>query len=696
MKHTISILIFTLLFSFSALSMEKDLTIGECNYSYQASKNLKVSVEENSKCLTGALEKKTEQNNKNKKTFSDASGKLKSSYDTIKPYMGGLLTLLLLYKLIQFLSPENRERAKQGGTDVLFKVSLFSLAVMIMSEVELIQDISDKGLNTIFHNMILPLAVNNHIKEQSDTVKQHAVEANRTIITEKIVQMSQSMFESEICAISYKANLMTSYSLKDLEVIDANPVLLCMDNYKAKNSSKSITEMDNRMLLSSAINHCSQVSESSHLIDCGKQYSLGFSQGINSTINKYSIEIARLANEFHAVNCNILKNKNKNNYETYCRDYTNGDFSLIETDKTLGDFDTHFNFTIESFVTDYSNIIKREMELIQKIVKEGKMASAYDQAVEAMTIPNRDEEYGKIIKDRVNELQFISPYRRDFETGRHLQSLVTDLKVIESVDDYFSYLNHSSLSSFENANNFASNLLRQFTWITDPEKLIGEYSDSLNEEFKINSDVLLAIQENKASFLAVGTITKISVAIAKRAFKKQGKPLGKLTMIDTIGSICIFLSFYKEVLTVTFISIGYALFLPTIITALILISLKFLSSLFLKVDIIYLGDEINDIYFNIQNISLSLLIPIVGTSLFANVIQHLIDNVDILNNGYQSILAILNLTVYLIVCLGLLAVQIYLMFWTYNYINSKSKSKSENIKDNPKTFALKGKKILRL
>jgi hypothetical protein len=696
MKHTISILIFTLLFSFSALAMEKDLTIGECNYSHQASKNLKVSVEENSKCLTEALAKKTEQNNKNKKTFSDASGKLKSSYDTIKPYMGGLLTLLLLYKLIQFLSPENRERAKQGGTDVLFKVSLFSLAVMIMSEVELIQDISDKGLNTVFHNMILPLAVNNHIKEQSDTVKQHAVESNRTIITEKIVDMSQSMFESEICAISYKTNLMTSYSLKDLKVVEANPVLRCIDDYKSKNSNKSITEMDNRMLLSSAINHCSQVSESSHLIDCGKQYSLGSSQDVTSVINKHSIRMAQLANEFHAVNCLILKGNNQNNYETYCRDYNNGDFSLIETNKTLSDFDTNFNSIVESFVSDYSRVLKNEMELKQKIVREGIMTSAYDQALEAMTITNRDEDYGTIIKDRVNELQFISPYRRDFETGRHLQSAVTDLKVIESVDDYFSYLNHSSLSYFENSNNFVSNLLRQFTWITDPKRLIGEYTDSLNEEFKINADVLLAIQENRASFLAVGTTIKISVAMAKRALKKQGKPLGKLTMIDTIGSICIFLSFYKEILTVTFISIGYALFLPTIITALILISLKLLSSIFLKIDIIYLGDEINDIYFNIQNISLSLLIPIVGTSLFSNVIQHLIDNIEMLNDGYQSILAILNLTVYLIVCLGLLAVQIFLMFWTYNHINAKSKSKSENIKDNPKTLALKGKKILRL
>lgn len=718
MKYIFSILILTLCFTANVGALEQDLTIGECNYSIQSNTSIRSSVKDNSKCLKASLEQETLQNNLNKNIYGDVPEKLKSSYDSIKPFMGFLLALIIIWKLISFQNERNREDSKKEHTNLLFKFSIFSLAVMALSELEILQEQMDKGLDVIVHNQILPLAVNNQLLEQSEAVKQHAIEANRTIISDKIIEMSQSMFDSEMCSISYKTKSMTFYNLDDLEYV-SDPLLNCIEEYKSKNSNKILFERDNRMLQASAIENCSHVSKSSHIIDCGQQYSHGNNIEINNVINKYSIEMAKLANQFHAVNCMDLKVSDKNNYETYCRDFKDDEFSLINTDKTIDDFDSLFSSTIESFITEYSAVLKIYMaNSIEKLklakekrrqhqrdkdaennkftkekMKNNLMNSVFDQALLAMTVQNKNEDYSSIIKNAVNNLQATSPSRRDLETGRYLEDNITDYSVVETVDDYFSYLNNASQPFFEDANDYVSNLLRQYAWIEDPKLTIGSYTDSTGKkEYKISSNVIASLQENSSSFLIVGTTIKVSVAVAKKFYRD----MKGLATADLTGSILIFLSFAPEILIYVFLGIAYSLTISVIIVSLIMLSIKVLTSYFLKIDVVYLGDEINEFYFKIQNITLAIIIPIAGVSMFGSITQVLIDHIELLNTGYKSILALMNLSVYLFVILSNLVLQAYLMFWTYNYLSSKTESKFERINDNPKSLVKKGKKMLKL
>lgn len=713
MKYIFSILIFTICFTANVGALEQDLMIGECNYSTQSNNSIRSSVKDNSECLKASLEQETLQNNLNKNIYGDVPEKLKSSYDSIKPYMGGLLVLIIIWKLISFQNEKNREDSKKEHTNLLFKFSIFSLAVMALSELEILEDQMDKGLNVILHNQLLPLAVNNQLLEQSEAVKQTAIEANREIISDKIVEMSQSMFDSEMCSISYITKSMTSYNLDDLKYI-SDPLLNCIEEYKSENADKTLFERNNRMLQSSAIEHCSHVSKSSHIVDCGQQYSHSENSDTDNVINKYSIEMAKLANQFHAVNCMDLKVSDKNNYETYCRDFKDDEFSLINTDNTIDDFDSLFSSTIESFITEYSAVLKIEMansieklklakekrrqhqrdkKVTKEIMKNNLMNSVFDQALLAMTVQNKNEDYSGIIKDAINNLQFTTPSRRDLETGRYIEDNISDYSVVETVDDYFSYLNNSSKQFFEDANDYVSNLLRQYVWIEDPKLSIGSYTDaSGKKEYKVSSNVIASLQENSTSFLIVGTTIKVSVAVAKKFYKNM-KGLGTA---DLIGSILIFLSFAPEILTYVFLGIAYSLTISVIIVSLIMLSIKVLTSYFLKIDVVYLGDEINEFYFKIQNITLSIIIPIAGVSMFGAITQVLIDNIEPLNSGYKSILALMNLSTYLFVIIMYLILQAYLMFWTYNYLSSKTESKFERINDNPKSLVKKGKKILKL
>ncbi|SGY95129.1 hypothetical protein [Moritella viscosa] len=704
------IIILTLLFSISTYAYKDAARIGSCNYSSDT--NIQSIVEDAQDCIETELNKNTEQNELNFQVLDELPSDLKAANDFLMYFNVVILSFVLAFKLYETLNPKIRERKQKKLIDTLIRGVLALLFFTTVTNTDMSEDVLGRGYKVIQKNTLLSLEVNNKLKEQSTIAKQRAIDANKSTIANKILGVARGMVNTEMCSISYNTEAMSSFGQNDIivdipimyrskdyvpERIETSvPLLDCISEFEERNKHKTISDLGNRMLSSAAVAHCSNLFDG-NMVDCSSQYFHGKSPLVPTLLNEYSKQISELTKTFHEIKCKELQDKDleQNEYKTYCRDYDELGIFYIDTESvpTLGEFETMFSHIVEEFVLDYSAILESELMIVNQPQADSELylTSLFDQAIKTMTVDNKDEGYTSAINDRLIEITSSAPHKVNFNSGSHTGDDVTHYNHIESVDDYFAYLNTQIQPFFDNANSFASQMLRDYTWVTDPKLFNGMYK---GEDYVVYSNVITSLQNHKATTFVAGTILKVSASSVKQKLINEGKPIKKVAKIETLGVLLIFVSFMEYIILIVLFTIIFAMWFPMLASKIIRVFIKFFAVFYAKFETVSLGDEVNELYINASTIPASIILPIAGTSIFTAIMQEIIDNIWILNTYNNIFTAISLLWIYVVLQFVYAIVFIFLIYITFNHFNSKQKSEYKNIGEDPKSMMQKSRKFL--
>lgn len=692
------IIILTLLLSMNLSHAERfgdSARIDSCNYSSDS--NIKSIVEDAQECLETELSKETENNALNSQILEDVPSDLKKAFDFMMYFNAAIISFLIGFRLYESLNPKVRGHKSKKIIDTIIRASLMFGFATIVSDIEISKKVINTGYVGIQKNIILPLEVYNKVKQQSDIAKQRAIEANQSTIANKIIGVTRSMVNTNMCVTAYETETMSSYSQNDINDGYVSDALLdCISDFESTNNHKSISDLGNRMLSSAAVAHCS-ILYGGNMVDCGSQYSFGDSNLVPTLLDTYSSKVSQLTNSFRVIQCKELQDKglDQNEFKTYCRQYDENGLSYIDTESalTLEEFQTSFSELIEEFVLDYSAILESEIMIknLPQSDSELYLTSLFDQALRTMKVENRDDGYTSSINERLGEITSTAPTKSSFYNGSDTDDEITHYNHIESTDDYFTHLNSQIQPFFDDATSFASQMLRDYAWVTDPKLLNGYYN---GEDYVVFPNVIASLQNNKATIFALGTGIKFSTSYLKQKFKDQGKPIDKISKLETLGVLLIFISFLEPILLIVLFSIIFSMWFPMFASKIIRIFIKFFSVFYAKFETVSLADEVNELWFNASTISASILLPIAGTSIFAVLMQEILDNIWILTNNYNLLTAITYLWIYVVLQFIYAFVFIWLIYFTINKFNTKQKSEYKNIDKDPKSYANKAQKLL--
>ncbi|CAK2014358.1 conserved membrane hypothetical protein [Vibrio crassostreae] len=707
------IIILTLLLSMNLSHAERfgdSARIDSCNYSSDS--NIKSIVEDAQECLETELSKETENNALNSQILEDVPSDLKKAFDFMMYFNAAILAFLIGFRLYESLNPKVRGHKSKKIIDTIIRASLMFGFATIVSDIEISKKVINTGYVGIEKNIILPLEVYNKVKQQSDIAKQRAIEANQSTIANKIIGVTRSMVNTKMCVTAYETKKMSSYGqndiIVDIPIIDrpkdyvperieiSDPLLDCISEFEEMNKHKTISDLGNRMLSSASVAYCSNLFDG-NLIDCGSQYFHGDSALVPTLLNEYAIKISDLTNTFHEVKCKELEDKGleQTEYKTFCRDYDDFGILYIDTESapSLEEFETSFSELVEEFVLDYSAILESEIMIknLPQSDSELYLTSLFDQALTTMKVENQDDGYTSSINERLGEINSTKPTKSSFYNGSDTDDEITHYNHIESTDDYFTYLNSQIQPFFDDATSFASQMLKDYAWVTDPKLLNGYYN---GEDYVVFPNVIASLQNNKATIFALGTGIKFSTSYLKQKFKDQGKPLDKISKLETLGVLMIFISFLEPILLIVLFSIIFSMWFPMLASKVIRIFIKFFSVFYAKFETVSLADEVNELWFNASTISASIILPIVGTSIFAVLMQEILDNIWILTNNYNLLTAITYLWIHVVLQFIYAFVFIWLIYFTINKFNTKQKSEYKNIDKDPKSYAQTAKKLL--
>ncbi|WP_075498244.1 hypothetical protein [Moritella viscosa] len=705
------IIILTLIFSIStSYGYEEAARIGSCNYSSDT--NIQSIVEDAQECIETELDKSTEQNDLNLQVLDELPNDLKEANDFLMYFNVTILAFVLGFKLYESLNPKIREKKQKKLIDTIVRVVLALLFFTTIVNTDMSEDVLGSGYKVIQKNILLPSEVHNKLKEQSTVEKQRAIDANKSVIASKILGVARGMVNTEMCAISYRTEAMSSFGqndiIVDIPIIDrpndyvperietSVPLLDCISEFEELNKHKTISDLDNRMLSSASVAHCSNLFDG-NLIDCGSQYFHGDSALVPTLLNEYAIKMSDLTNTFHEVKCKELEAKglDQAEYKTFCRDYDEIGILYIDTESapSLEEFDSLFSEIVEQFILDYSAILESEIMIENQTQADSELylTSLFDQAILTMTVDSKDEGYASAINNRLIEITSSAPHKVDFDSGSHIGDDVTHYNHIESVDDYFTYLNSQIQPFFDDANSFASQMLRDYEWVSNPEILNGYYR---GDDYVVHSNVITSLQNHKTTTFVAGTILKISASYMKQKLEDEGKPTDKVSKIETLGVLLIFITFMEYIILIALFTIIFAMWFPMLASKVIRMFIKFFAVFYAKFETVSLADEVNELYFNASTISASIILPVMGTSIFAALMKEILDNIWILNSYDNIFTAVTYLWIHVILQFVYAIVFITLIYITFNHINSKQKSEYKNLGEDPKSMMNKSRRFL--
>ena len=660
----------------------EDLKIGDCVVTDY--KNLDLTTKETKDCISELTEKGTTQqktNNSIAVSIPSAAKSFISSSNTLISILIILSVIYALHKAMDYNSSNNK--FKEFLTQKSMKVAVISFLVIIIGNDRYSTYALEKSLNYLNVTMLTYFETTNRINSQSESINNIATQENSSKFSNKISEISSSIYSSQFCAMKYKQELISEYNKRDLELITDVPELDCIEETYIKVLPHSLAGRENMLPLPFAVNYCSSKNDSVS-VNCGRVNSKAENKNVANIIDEYSLKLATLANEYRAIICNQSLKIDKEKFEVYCRNYSDGAFNASSTDVLLSVYESKLRETVTNFQSALSiETIKYIKNKLNEARKENNnndnlMLNTADQIKQFMSVNYDSAGYSSGIDSELNKIHFIKPSSKNLNVGSK-STQNTNSSAITNSADFYSYLASNSKLFFEINNSLLSDTFLDFDWLTDPKKLLGHYTDATKKEnFKVDVNTFRAVDKNRTSLFTLGSAIKIAGALGEFQAKSKKIDAGIFPLMNTYGTVAIALSFYPEISSNIVIAYMLVIYIKLILIAVIVIVFKIIFTVFVNTEVESLFDEMINICFAIVLIPTSLFCAMLASSGIATVGIKVMESIGVLDS--VSKIALLMSLSAIIILIIISAITFFKMFFeTHNFLEELLKTDSDRI-----------------
>jgi len=675
-----------IIFSFYAYSNApaEDLKIGDCvvtNY-----KDLDLTTKETKACISELTEKGTKQQQKNNSIAVGIPSAAKSFLSSSSSLINIMILLSIIYAIhrrMDYNSTSNDGKFKEFFVKNTLKIAVISFIAIIVSNDDLSEYALGKSLDYLNATMLTQFDTSNRINSQSKSINNIALQESNSKFSNKISKISESVYFSEFCAMSYKQELISKYNKSDLDVITDDPELDCIEETYSKVLPKSLSDRANMQPLAFAVNYCSNKNDSVS-VSCGKVNFKVENKKVSNIIDKYSLKLTALASEYRAIMCSQSKKIDEEKFEVYCRNYYEGVFSESSSDVTRSVYESKLRETVTKFQSDLSlEIIESARNELKKEKEDSKgndnlMLNTADQVKKFMSVNYDSAGYSSKIDTALRNISFIKPSKENLNVGSISRQKINSNKINSSAD-FYAYLAENSKLFFEINNSILADTFQDYSWLKDSKTLVGYYSDATKkEDFKVDVNTFRAVDRNRVSLFMLGSGAKIAGTYGE--YRAKGKDAGIYSLLNTYGTVAIALSFYPEISSNIVIAYMVVIYLKLIITSAIVIVFQIMFTAFVSKDVESLFDEMINISFAIALIPISLVCAMLASSGIVVVGINVLESVGITDNvSYVSLFINLTAVMTLII---ISAYTFYKMFFeTHNFAEGLLNTNSDKITD---------------
>ncbi|SGZ15683.1 hypothetical protein [Moritella viscosa] len=680
MKKLLTLIFITFSFYAYANAPAEDLKIGDCVVTDY--KDLDLTTKETKDCIYELNEKGTVQQQKNNSIAVSIPDAARSFISSSKTIIGLLITCFVIFgfhKAMDYKS--SNHKFKDFLTQKSMKIAVVSFLTLIVSNSEDADYALEKSLDYLNVTMFTVLDTTNRINSQSESINNIAIQESNSKFTNKVSEISNSIYLSQFCSMQYKQEIISKYNERDSDLITNDPDLDCIEDTYTKVFPQSLAARANMLPLAFAINYCSNKNDSVS-VNCGKVNSRSKNKSVEDIINKHSIKLTELANEYRDIICKQSLKIDKERFEGFCRNYSNGSFSESSTDVLLSVYESKLRQAVTQFQSDLSRETVRFVK--EKIEKDKKsnsnndnlMLNASDQIKQFMSVNYDSGAYSSKIDSELNDIYFIKPSNKNLNSGS-ITTQNTNSRKIHNTADFYSYLASNSKLFFEINNSLLSDTFIDFAWLTDTKTMLGSYSDAKNKKgFKVDVNTFRAVDKNRISLFTLGSGAKIVATVGQS--QSESKNTGIFPLLNTFGSVSIALSFYPEISSNIVIAYIVVIYLKLILIAVIVLVFKIVFTVFVNTEVDTLFDEMINVSFAIMIIPASLLCAMLASSGIAAIGINVIEFIGIMDNVSKAAL-LMNLTA-IIFLIILSAITFFKMFFeTHNFLEEWLKTDSDKI-----------------
>jgi len=592
-----TLLVFTMLFSGFSYSVEIDKKVNECHIS--DTYNLDKTLKETKECVLEELDKDTKAGNLIRKSFTpesseDTSQKLINIFSAMSFFVM-IGTGIVLFKM---LTPANQEELGKQKSDVSFKaIVVFFIMSTITTPPLLALTIKDT-LNTYFEKPLTFWNSLNYITANSDTVKKHAIAASKSEISEKSLFLSKRIVDSHICATGYFQERVSAYTKEEYLVMKSDEEIKCINDYMQDNSDKTLKELGNRILSSSAIYECSS-KFSSFETDCGNVIAESSIPDLNLVVDKFAKEIVEFVDDYNGYKCDQTKLEDKEEHIEFCTTVKNGFKTFLSTDKSIIDIEDSFFNINKEFTTELSlALIKgindhNDTDENFKKEEEVDLLDLFNVIKKYLSIDSYDQHYQIQISKELKTLNGTKNAGRNRYDGSNISETDNVAIIVEDAVSYFQYVKMNISSLYEHPRVLKDALKDDFAFLTDVKLMFGTYtSGDGKSQFKVDFLVLNYVQDHYLKLVGIGSALKLfsqyQINNGNDSFKWQALSMFSFAIL-VVAHLPLLLSAFLLIFTIGGITIS---FLTFVYMAIINIS----SILFLKKDVIILFNQAIQLY----------------------------------------------------------------------------------------------------
>lgn len=484
---TITILL-TLFSMFSfADSPSPDKTYDECHIDSNRISEIRKQTND---CVTEELSKDTKQGNLLRRltTPDDFS----ETQKTIMFFVG-LAAIALIVKVVHSLvkatsnesfkeMTQNKSKTVFTSIIVIFIVSIITSESSLKSSHRLIND----SLWSMPLNMYTSLV---YIKEKINPVLNTTISASKSQIQDKVLSFNSAIVDTQLCAISYKQELISYHNTKKLknefDKLNSVDEIVCIDEFVTDNSSKSYQDLGNTTLLSSAIRHCSQKFGVFYQ-DCGGYKLEADLQPLNKAFEASIEQTVAFTNEYVGMTCKASLEADKEGNEAFCLEYKNGSVKPLDSDLTMEDIYPLFNkINIEAAEKVSSALIGTESQQglkLKDIESNTKLLSIIDLTTRFFSSGDRSKQYQTLITNELSKISITESKTKMLDNGYNVKEKSLDDMVILDAEDYFFKINGEIRILFDSSSLSRSAINDSFNFLSDYKLAFGNYTDAKGEK----------------------------------------------------------------------------------------------------------------------------------------------------------------------------------------------------------------------
>ncbi|WP_224067772.1 hypothetical protein [Vibrio penaeicida] len=684
------LLILTLSTSVS-FAYEKDKTFEECGIQGNDISEIRKQSED---CVNHELSQNTRQGDLMRRVISPAD--YSATVEWIVYLLTGFASLMIFSKLYTVYKLQSQdlqnEQNIQKSKMIFSLVIVLTLATIITSERGL--QAAVRVMNDTFLGIPMKTLVSMiHVKETFNPVVDSTIEASMSQVQEKALRFNSDVVNTEICAISYKQDLASIYSTKELmkgtRVQDDHDELNCIDDYIQANASKSFAEIGNTTLLSAAVRECS-VQFGVVYKDCGGFRLDSSVQGLNKAFEENISEMVKFTNEYISMTCEKAFEEDKEANGSYCLNYKNRKFEQFSSPLTMNDIYPLFNqMNVQAAERIKAALKGSDTEsgiVLDDVESETKILSYWNLLVRFFKTNHLKDEYQQAIDVELNNINKVLGSSRNLEKGYALKDREIDNIVILNANDFFTKINAEITVLFNSSSLVKSAMSDSLAFLKDYKLAFGQYTDgTATERFKTHFHILRT-SDHYIETMALLMGIKVSSKILAKEMPKSAVFWNGVNTISNIAIIALNL----EYIVMFFI---FIMFLGVLIMKILEHAVMFVLEcgflLVSKKEPEILLNRIIMIVQTLASMSYITILTLLRTTMFVSIVLMLFSYIPLAASNYIVTLAV-------VIIIKVIS-SIYLfksLQWVGNYLGKILKTSPEGISGNAYNKLKKLSKIM--